>query len=171
VARMRKLWAVLGSALFFLIAPGSVSGLLPVWIARGHDPSPVLESPGFHIAGIVLAIMGAAPLVESFARFALVGLGTPAPVAPPKHLVVTGFYRYMRNPMYIGVLTIISGDALILADPWLFAYAVAVWLLFQSFVLVYEEPTLRRRYGNEYDTFCAHVPRWIPRLTPWTPAS
>jgi protein-S-isoprenylcysteine O-methyltransferase Ste14 len=168
---MRKFWSVLGSLLFFLIAPGSVAGLIPLGIVQGHIPTTMLDSPLVRVAGLLLAIVGAVPLIESFARFAVEGLGTPAPVAPTVRLVVTGFYRYVRNPMYVGVALIIAGDALILGDPWLFAYAALVCVAFHSFVIAYEEPTLRRRYGAEYDAFCAHVPRWIPRLTPWSPAS
>jgi protein-S-isoprenylcysteine O-methyltransferase Ste14 len=167
---MRKFFAVLGSALFFLIAPGTVAGLIPVWIARGNAPWPVLEAPEFRIAGLLLVVVGAVPLIESFWRFAVEGLGTPAPIAPTQRLVVTGFYRYVRNPMYVGVMMIILGDALIFAAPWLFGYAALVCLGFSGFVMAYEEPTLRRRYGAQYDLFCANVPRWIPRFTPWTPA-
>lgn len=168
---MQKFRAILGSALFFLIAPGSVAGVIPYWIAQGHAPFSLLALPGIRLAGVVLVAVGAVPLIESFRRFAVDGLGTPAPVAPTRHLVIGGFYRFVRNPMYVGVVTIIVGDVLIFADPWLLAYAALVCLMFHSFVLAYEEPTLRRRYGAEYDAFCAHVPRWIPRLTPWTPAS
>ena len=117
-----------------------------------------------------LVVLGAVPLIESFGRFALVGLGTPAPIAPPIHLVVTGFYRYVRNPMYVGVKTIIVGNALILGDAWIFLYAAIVILGFMVFVRLYEEPALGRQFGAEYDAYRANVPRWWPRLTPWTGA-
>jgi protein-S-isoprenylcysteine O-methyltransferase Ste14 len=168
---MRKSAALLGSALFFLIAPGMVGFVVPWWIAGWHMAAPFGGNKLYPAAGIVLVLAGLVPLIESFARFALIGLGTPAPVAPPQHLVVTGFYRYVRNPMYVGVLAIILGNALILGNVAVFAYAALVALGFAAFVMGYEEPTLRRQFGADYERFCRNVPRWIPRLTPWTPAT
>jgi protein-S-isoprenylcysteine O-methyltransferase Ste14 len=120
--------------------------------------------------GVVLIGLGLVLLISSFARFAWQGLGTPAPVAPPKHLVVTGFYRRVRNPMYVGVLAVISGEALFFADARLFWLAAMNWLFFHLYVLAYEEPTLKLLFGAEYEAYRAHVGRWLPRLTPWTPA-
>jgi protein-S-isoprenylcysteine O-methyltransferase Ste14 len=168
---MRKTSAILGSALFFLIAPVTVGFVVPWWIASWQIGIATLESNLFRVEGVVLVLLGLVPLIESFGRFALVGLGTPAPVMPTKHLVVTGFYRYVRNPMYVGVLTIILGNALILGNVAVFAYAALIALGFVLFVMGYEEPTLHRQFGVEYQEFCRNVPRWIPRLTPWRPAS
>jgi protein-S-isoprenylcysteine O-methyltransferase Ste14 len=167
---MRKMAAILGSALFFLIAPVMVGFVVPWWIAGWQMGASTPESNLFRVAGVVLVLVGLVPLVESFGRFALVGLGTPAPVAPTQHLVVTGFYRYVRNPMYVGVLAIIVGQALILENGAVFAYAALIALGFAAFVMGYEEPALRRQFGDEYRAFCRNVPRWWPRLTPWTPA-
>jgi protein-S-isoprenylcysteine O-methyltransferase Ste14 len=168
---MRKPAAILGSALFFLIAPFTLGFVVP-WAIADWDMGPLFrENILFPAAGVVLVLAGLVPLVESFARFATVGLGTPAPVAPPKHLVVTGFYRYVRNPMYLGVLMIILGNALILRNWAVGAYGVLVTLGFTAFVIGYEEPTLRRSFGAEYAEYCRNVPRWRPRLTPWTPSS
>src|SRR5882762_8775098 len=105
--------------------------------------------------------------VDSFARFALQGLGTPAPIAPTQNLVVTGLYRYVRNPIYVAL---ILGQAALFGDQRLLAYGVLVWLAFHAFVVGYEEPVLVRRFGTEYEDFRANVPRWIPRLTPWRAA-
>jgi protein-S-isoprenylcysteine O-methyltransferase Ste14 len=160
---MRKTGAVLGSVLFFLVAPVTVGFVVPWWIAGWRVGNSLWLTGGFF-----LILLGLVPLVESFARFALVGLGTPAPVAPTRHLVVTGFYRYVRNPMYLGVLAIILGNGLIIGSVAVFAYAALIALGFALFVLGYEEPTLRRQYGAEYEAFCKNVPRWIPRLTPWS---
>ena len=102
-------------------------------------------------------------------RFAIEGLGTPAPIAPTRHLVVTGFYRHVRNPMYVAVLAVILGQALLFANARLLAYGAAFWLACHLFVVFYEEPTLRRSFGADYDAFRANVPRWIPRLRPWSP--
>src|SRR5207249_1283755 len=119
--------------------------------------------------GGLLIAAGIPVLVDSFARFALQGLGTPAPVFPTRHLVVTGLYRYVRNPIYVAVVSAILGQALILGDARLVGYGGLVWLLFHLFVLVYEEPVLKASFGTEYELFCAEVPRWIPRHTPWDP--
>ena len=164
---MRRIFAALGALLFFFLAPGTVAGLVPIWIARGRARAPFLDSPAARLIGIVLIVAGLIPLVESFVRFAMKGAGTPAPVFPTRHLVVSGFYAHVRNPMYVGVLAIILGEALVLQSPALFVYALLVWLGFFLFVLVYEEPTLRRSFGAPYEDFCRHVPRWLPRLTPW----
>jgi protein-S-isoprenylcysteine O-methyltransferase Ste14 len=118
-------------------------------------------------AGIVLLVLGLVPLVESFARFVWKGLGTPAPIFPTRYLVVSGLYRYLRNPMYVAVVTIVLGEALLTGSKQLLFYAILIWLGFFLFVRLYEEPALRRRFGAEYQNFCRHVPRWIPRLTPW----
>ena len=121
----------------------------------------------FRFAGGVLLGLGVTGIVDSFFRFALQGLGTPAPISPTRHLVVTGLYRYVRNPMYVAVLSAILGQALILGNISLLEYGALVWLLFHLFVVAYEEPTLRASFGPEYETFCDAVPRWIPRLSPW----
>jgi protein-S-isoprenylcysteine O-methyltransferase Ste14 len=119
------------------------------------------------IVGGGLILAGLPVLLDSFARFAVEGLGTPAPVFPTSHLVVTGWYRYVRNPMYVAVLAVIVGQALIFGNVALLEYGALAWLVAHIFVLTYEEPTLRRTFGEEYELYCANVPRWIPRLTPW----
>lgn len=106
-------------------------------------------------------------VLDSFARFAIQGLGTPAPVLPTKHLVVTGLYRYVRNPMYVGVAATIFGQGLVFGNVRVLEYGLLVWLAFHLFVLGYEEPTLRRSFGDEYAEFCRNVPRWIPRVKAW----
>jgi protein-S-isoprenylcysteine O-methyltransferase Ste14 len=164
---MAKFRAILGSAIFFFVAPLTIAGLIPLSVSGSHLRPPLLGLAEIRIVGAGLVVLGLVPVLESFGRFALVGLGTPAPIAPPKHLVVSGFYRFVRNPIYVGVVTIILGQALILGDVNLLIYGAIVWLAFHLFVLVYEEPTLRETHGEEYKAFCAKVPRWIPRLTPW----
>jgi protein-S-isoprenylcysteine O-methyltransferase Ste14 len=119
------------------------------------------------IVGVALIVAGLPVLLDSFARFALQGLGTPAPVFPTKHLVVTGWYRYVRNPMYVAVASIIFGQALLFGNVHVLEYGVGAWLVTHFFVLAYEEPTMRATFGEEYREFCANVPRWIPRVTPW----
>src|SRR4029453_7431785 len=106
-------------------------------------------------------------VVDAFARFALQGLGTPAPIAPPRNLVVTGLYRYVRNPIYVALVAIILGQAVLMGDRRLIVYAALWWLVFHVAVVAYEEPTLEQTFGKEYEAFRAAVPRWIPRMTPW----
>jgi protein-S-isoprenylcysteine O-methyltransferase Ste14 len=170
VTRVR---AALGSVLFFCVAPGLVVGLGP-WLLTGwqmHDPLPYLL-PVRVVGGLLLAA-GLAFLVTAFVRFVVEGLGTPAPVAPTEHLVVGGIYRHVRNPMYLAVAAAILGQALLLARPVLLGYAVAILALQYAFVRFHEEPALRRRFGEQYDTYRRAVPGWWPRLRPWrgAPAS
>jgi len=162
---MRRGWSLLGSAVFLLLAPGTVAGLVPWWIS-GWEMRPQFF-PGAPLAGALLLGLGLAVLLECFARFALVGLGTPAPVMPTRGLVVTGLYRHVRNPMYLAVTAIVVGQALILGDARLLVYAAGLWLLFHLFVLAYEEPTLRHSFPEDYEAFFGNVPRWLPRLRPW----
>ncbi|MBI2685658.1 MAG: isoprenylcysteine carboxylmethyltransferase family protein [Acidobacteria bacterium] len=163
----RKSSAIIGSAVFLIIAPGFVAGLVPFWISRWRLDAPFFGTPLVRVAGGMLLTLGILGLLDSFVRFALQGIGTPAPVFPTRHLVVTGLYRYVRNPMYVAVVSAILGQGLVFGNAALLRYGGLVWILFHLFVLVYEEPALRASFGDEYNTFCAHVPRWIPRLTPW----
>ena len=164
---IRKVAAIVGSAVFLIIAPGFVAGLVPWWIAHSRLQPAFFGLRPLRFAGGVLITIGTAGLLDSFLRFAVRGLGTPAPVFPTRHLVVTGLYRHVRNPMYTAVVSVIVGQALIFGNARLLEYGVLVWLLFHLFVLVYEEPILKASFGAEYEVFCAEVPRWIPRLTAW----
>jgi protein-S-isoprenylcysteine O-methyltransferase Ste14 len=139
---MRRFWAALGSLLFFVIAPGTIVGLVP-WSITDRQLRPAFFGfEALRLAGAALVLLGLILLVESFARFVWKGFGTPAPIAPPTKLVMTGFYR-------------------------LVVYAAILWLFFHFWVLVIEEPTLERSFGDEFANFKANVPRWLPRLTPW----
>jgi protein-S-isoprenylcysteine O-methyltransferase Ste14 len=122
----------------------------------------------FRVLGGLLIAFGLPILLDSFARFAFQGLGTPAPIFPTQHLVVSGFYRYVRNPMYAAVVSLILGQGLVFGDVRVLEYGIAVWIALHLFVLIYEEPTLRRTFGFEYEDFCTNVSRWIPRVRPWT---
>jgi protein-S-isoprenylcysteine O-methyltransferase Ste14 len=118
---------------------------------------------GLRILGVVLLTAGAALVVETTARFAFQGRGTPAPWAPPERFVVRGSYRLVRNPMYVGVLALILGQGLLLGREILFAWAALAWLFFHLFVVIEEEPGLRRRFGAAYEEYCRRVGRWLPR--------
>jgi protein-S-isoprenylcysteine O-methyltransferase Ste14 len=156
--------AVLGSLAFLVVAPGVAAGLVP-WALTGWETRSTWLP--LRVAGIVLVVAGAAALLHAFARFALEGLGTPAPVAPTERLVVGGLYRYVRNPMYLAVTATICGQALILGRPALFAYAAAFVAAVAAFVRFYEEPTLAARYGRRYEEYRREVPGWWPRRRPW----
>ncbi|MER9743605.1 isoprenylcysteine carboxylmethyltransferase family protein [Mesorhizobium sp. M0187] len=163
---MRTPQAIAGSAVFFIAAPCVVAGLVP-WLLTDRYRLPLSTVPGFVPAGSILIVAAIALLVHSFARFALEGLGTPAPVAPTERLVIGGVYRHVRNPMYVAVLSIILGQALLFSSWSVAAYAAIGVIVMGSFVRFYEEPTLARRYGGEYETYRRNVPGWLPRLTPW----
>ncbi|MBS0385455.1 MAG: phosphatidylethanolamine N-methyltransferase family protein, partial [Proteobacteria bacterium] len=137
--------AAIGSALFFLLAPGTIAGLIP-WLIT-HWRAERDASAAVSVAGAVLLVPFAAMLVECFVRFVRYG-GTPAPISPTRHLVVSGLYRFVRNPMYVAVIGLIFAQALMFASAALLAYGIAIWLAFHLFVLAYEEPTLRRSYGE-----------------------
>ena len=164
---MQRVSAVLGSALFFLVAPCVLAGLIPWSITRWEFRPAFFGFELTRAIGLMLIIAGVPGVVDSFARFALQGLGTPAPIAPTQKLVVTGLYRYVRNPIYVGVAAVTFGQALLFGDWRLLWYAALLWLFFNVLVLVHEEPTLKETFGAQYEDFRANVPRWVPRLTPW----
>lgn len=151
--------------MFFVVAPGVVTGLVPWWLTGWHmrDALPAVLLWPARIVGGLMVIAGVAVLVHAFVRFVVEGAGTPAPVAPTERLVVGGLYRYVRNPMYVAVTSTILGQALLLDQPVLFVYGAAVWATSALFVLAYEEPTLRRTYGESYDQYRRSVPAWLPR--------
>ncbi len=138
---------MIGSAVFLVIAPGFVAGLAPWWISHWRLEAPFFGVSLFRFAGGVLTALGAAGLLDSFVRFAVQGVGTPAPVFPTRHLVITGLYRYVRNPMYVTVVSAILGQGLVLGNVTLLEYGGIVWLLFHIFVLVHEEPALSTKYS------------------------
>jgi protein-S-isoprenylcysteine O-methyltransferase Ste14 len=164
---VQRTLAVLGSVVFFVVAPCTLAGLVPWWITDWQLRPPFLNLPLTRGIGAVLILAGVPGVVDAFARFALQGLGTPAPIAPPRNLVVTGLYRFVRNPIYIAVVTIILGQAMLMGDRRLVVYGALLWLFFHVWVVVVEEPTLEQTFGTEYEAFRAAVPRWIPRMTPW----
>ena len=154
-----RLRAAAGTALFLVVAPGAVVGLLP-WLITGWQSGH--WGPAAIVAGLVLVTAGSGFLVYAFGQFALQGIGTPAPAAPTEHLVVRGLYRYVRNPMYLAVLAAIAGQALLLGRPVLLGYGVLVGAVVGCFVRWYEEPALTRRYGEEYRAYRQRVRGWLP---------
>jgi protein-S-isoprenylcysteine O-methyltransferase Ste14 len=133
--------------------------------ARVLTSSGIIAPPTFgpwQAAGMLLAAAGAALALSCVLTFALVGKGTPAPFDPPRRLVVRGPYRFVRNPMYIGAALAMTGAAIYYRSIALFAYVVVFLLVTYLFVVTYEEPTLRRTFGKDYEAYCAKVGRWWP---------
>ena len=158
---MRTVRAIAGSAVFLVAAPGVVAGLVP-WLLTGWQDGTAYPWVA-RVPGLALVAAGAGVLLSAFGQFAVEGMGTPAPVAPTERLVVRGLYRYVRNPMYLAVLAVIAGQALWLSRPVLLAYAAGVAAAFVAFVRWYEQPTLSRRYGAQYQAYLREVPGWWPR--------
>jgi protein-S-isoprenylcysteine O-methyltransferase Ste14 len=164
---MRTPAAAAGSVLFFAIAPGVVAGAVPWWLTGWQIRGPLAHWAPVRIAGLIMLILGAIVLVQAFSRFVAEGRGTPAPAAPTEQLVIGGPYRYVRNPMYLAVVAAITGQALALGQPVLLGYAAAVWITTAAFVHWYEEPTLARQFGAQYEAYRRGVPAWRPRIRPW----
>ena len=157
--------AIIGSAIFLVIAPGTLAVYVPWYLTHWHFAPPLF--PIARVLGAALIVAGLPILLDSFARFALQGLGTPAPVMPPKRLVVTGFYRYVRNPMYVAVTALIAGQGLLFGSVTVLEYGAILWAGFFLFVVAYEEPALGEQFADEYKRYRANVRRWLPRITPW----
>ena len=164
---MRRVSAAIGSVVFFIVAPGFVAYVIPFLIASWQSDSWRLDPPLTQWLAVAIGVVGTIALIECFVRFVMKGVGTPAPIAPTEHLVVTGLYRVVRNPMYVAVLAIIVAQGLWFASVAVLVYAAVMWAIFTAFVMLYEEPTLAATYGEEYATYRRNVRRWIPRLTPW----
>jgi protein-S-isoprenylcysteine O-methyltransferase Ste14 len=160
---MSRWRAATGTVVFLVLAPGIVAGLVP-WALTGWESSG--PPRWLQLVGWLSVVAGAAVLLEAFGRFVVEGIGTPAPVAPTNELVDGGLYRYVRNPMYLAVATVILGQAAILGSLLLVAYAAAFLAVVWSFVHWYEEPHLRRRFGAVYEEYARRVPGWRPRLRP-----
>jgi protein-S-isoprenylcysteine O-methyltransferase Ste14 len=144
------------------VGPGPVIGLVP-WTLSGWQFR-VVSAP-LQSLGALLVLLGALPLADSIIRFVREGRGTPAPYAETDRLIVTGFYRHVRNPMYVGVLTMIFGQALLLWNASILRYALIAALFVHLFVLLYEEPRLRHKYRDAYIACQKRVNRWLPHFT------
>jgi protein-S-isoprenylcysteine O-methyltransferase Ste14 len=154
---------LLKNLLFTFLLPGTVAVYLPLLIVGDRG---TVSGLAFALGCTALGL-GAAIYAWCVWDFASFGRGTPAPIDAPKRLVVRGLYRYTRNPMYVGVLTTILGWAILFRAADLVLYAVAVGGCFQLFIVLYEEPHLRRLFGTEYERYRARVGRWLPRV--WQP--
>jgi protein-S-isoprenylcysteine O-methyltransferase Ste14 len=156
--------AVLGTLVFVPLVPGTVVGLVPYLLSGWRLAPPLFDAGASRALGVALFLL-ALPVFSNFlVRFVREGHGTPAPVAPPERLVVGGAFRHVRNPGYVGVVSMVLGQGLFFASVSILVYAALLAVGFHLFVILYEEPTLRRQFGAEYEAYCRRVPRWIPRL-------
>src|SRR5256885_9162908 len=160
--------AWVGTVVFLLLAPGVVAGLIPALITGWRNPRDDGWIVLITIVAAVVILSGVIVLLGAFVRFARAD-GTPAPAIPTVHLVVVGPYRYVRNPMYLAVLAIILGQALLFGSAAVRLYAGIVLVAVMLFVRGYEEPTLERAYGDEYREYRRHVRGWGPTWRPWPP--
>lgn len=157
---------VIVSLLFVVFGgPGIVLVYLPLLIT--HFRIPAGEPLWRVLVAAVLVAAGLTPAMESVGRFIKVGKGTLMPTAPPEHLVMSGFYRYVRNPMYVGVMVALTGEAILFWNRGIMTEFILAFMGFDIFIRLHEEPSLNRRYPDEYPRYKSHVPRWLPRLTPW----
>ena len=141
----------------FLMLPGTVAGLIPAWIVSNDRG----RAQGLSLGSVPIAI-GVVMLLWCVRDFYVSGRGTLAPWDPPKRVVIVGLYRFTRNPMYVGILFLLSGWSFLAASPWLAAYGVFLAIAFHLRVLLYEEPVLKKQFGEEWDGYAATVPRWWP---------
>ena len=165
---MRRPAAVAVSVAWGVVVGGAFGCLLPYLLGEWHFHRPLPYWAAAQAAGGLLIGAGLAPIVVSFIEFARAD-GTPVPVASPRSLVVSGFYRYVRNPIYVGFLAILAGEALLFGSRGLLEYAALSWCIGAAAVRFYEEPALARAFGAGYRDYRRAVRAWIPRLHPWTP--
>jgi protein-S-isoprenylcysteine O-methyltransferase Ste14 len=158
-----------GSALFFAAAPTVVAGVVPWLLTDWRAGASWASGTATLATGALLVGAGVVVLVQAFVRFVVEGSGTPAPVAPTAQLVVGGLYRYVRNPMYVAVIAIITGQAFMFGRTGLLVYGATVGTVMVSFVKLYEEPVLAQRFGDEYVQYKIRVPGWVPRRRAWHP--
>ena len=163
---MGRARAAVGSLVFLVLAPGVVAGVVPWWITGWRVRQPLPYWVLLRVIGVALLAVGVVVLIQAFVRFVVEGVGTPAPVAPTERLVVGGLYRYVRNPMYLAVAATIVGQALALGQLILLLYAAAFGVVVATFVHLYEEPTLLRQFGEDYEAYLSAVPAWWPRHRP-----
>jgi protein-S-isoprenylcysteine O-methyltransferase Ste14 len=160
---LSSLWLALRSLFWALLLPGFFAGYAP-WRYFGLEAVRLDISRPAHFLGVVLIAFGAALLVMCIWEFARTGRGTLSPVDAPQRVVVEGLYRYVRNPMYLSVTTIVFGELLLTQSVELLVYWVVWFTAANLFVIGYEEPTLRRRFGASYESYTREVGRWVPRF-------
>jgi protein-S-isoprenylcysteine O-methyltransferase Ste14 len=169
-AIMREAKAAVVSIAWGLALGGTFACLLPYLLNEWHFHRPLPYWEVAQVAGGVLICAGLVPLVQSFVEFTKAG-GTPVPLASPPRLVVSGYYRYVRNPIYVGFLVVLIGEVLLFGSKGLLVYSAVAWCIGAAAVRFYEEPTLYRKFGPQYQDYRGAVRAWVPRLHPWTPGA
>lgn len=157
------MWTLARTAIYASGFIGLLLVFLPARVLSASGIAPMTTVGPAQVAGMILAVAGAALAVTCILTFVFVGKGTPAPFDPPRRLVAHGPYRIVRNPMYLGAGLLLSGAALYYGSTGLFLYAVVFLVAMHAFVVLYEEPTLRRMFGADYEAYRAAVGRWWPR--------
>ena len=155
---------LLRSIFFTFLLPGTVTVLIPYWIISSRGTGIFPNHQALRYFGFPLIVVGAAGLLWCIWGFFSEGRGTLAPVDPPRHLVVRGLYRYVRNPMYVSVMTILMGEAILFVSTTVLIEAGVFITLAHLFVAFYEEPILRRQFGESYERYSQTVGRWVPRF-------
>ena len=152
----------LKTLIFSILVPGTVAGVVP-WLLLQGSGGAVLLLPSIWMVGFLPLLLGVGLYLWCAGAFTFVGKGTPAPIDAPKVLVIQGPYHWVRNPMYIAVLSVVIGEAILFRSFLLVGYALLVGLVVHMFVVFVEEPSLRRQFGGSYETYLRTVPRWLPR--------
>jgi protein-S-isoprenylcysteine O-methyltransferase Ste14 len=152
---------IIRALIAFLALPVIVAGLVPALIVHHATPD---QSTAVTVAGIALLVAGSFLLLWCVKDFYVSGKGTLAPWDPPKHLVVVGLYRYVRNPMYLAVLTIIAGWGVLFTSIWVIIYMMFLAVGFHMRVIMCEEPRLHRQFGVDWESYSVSVSRWLPRF-------
>lgn len=168
---MNRSTAILGSMLFLALVLGLVVIYFPYIFCYWRLAPPFFGVTALRPIGALISLAGVLLLLECYLEFVLRGLGTPAPIAPPRRLVISGAYHYVRNPMYVAIVAAVWGQGLFFGNAQVLRYGLYLWIGFFAFVLLYEEPVLIRRFGQTYAEYRRGVPRWIPRLRPYQPPS
>ncbi len=153
----------LKTLIFTILVPGTVAGIIP-WLLLQGSPGVALPIPSIWMVGLLPLLLGVGLYLWCAGAFTFIGKGTPAPIDAPKVLVIQGPYRWVRNPMYVAVLSVLVGEALLFRSFLLAGYALVFWAAVHAFVVVVEEPSLRHQFGADYETYLGAVPRWIPRF-------
>jgi len=154
----------LKTLIFTILVPGTAVVLVPYLLLSRGDQLVSFEIGAWRFFGLPPILLGALTYLWCAWDFTFTGRGTPAPIDPPKELVMKGLYRYVRNPMYVGFMLLLLGEAILFESAILILYAGLLLVWFQLFIVYYEEPTLRRLFGSSYESYCKSVSRWIPRL-------
>jgi protein-S-isoprenylcysteine O-methyltransferase Ste14 len=166
---MRKSTAAVVSVAWGVALGGTFGCLLPYLLGYWHFHRPLPHWGVAQAVGGLLIGLGLVPIVQAFIEF-IKANGTPVPAASPPRLVVSGFYRYVRNPIYVGFVIILAGQALLFGSAGLVKYTAVAWCIGAAAARFYEEPRLARKFGAEYQDYRRAVRAWIPRLHPWTPS-